>query len=398
MRRLPVHCATVVSLVLLPACSAQTEPAADASSVAVPSVQSDVLRLSEVRGSLGVPRDPQVLVSTAAIEFEGRRLAPVDRGHVAPDSLSDHLVGALYDALVESAGLPTDRGDAWIRIAADRRITYAALVDVMYTTGRAGWSHFALSVGDPVSGAARLVAPPRFAAGNAVPAPEPPPVRLKLYVAADAIHVLAPSVSKDEIVALPVSHPEASLDDLDRWDWEALRNIARAEHGQLPESKTLIVSADPDVSVGAVMQALDITLGPICDLAEPVQVGQPDPCWFRHVIVVSGTGSAKSSLKSGSGRSHIDKDVVPEVVREHIDEVRECYNDGLARDPTLAGRVAVNFVIGPDGHVVSAAIQQGIGDDGVEQCLIERVKTWKFPAPVGGGNVVITYPFNFTPN
>lgn len=398
MHHLPVHCATVVSLVVLPACTAQTEIAADTSLVEVPSVQPDVLTLSDVRGSFGVPRDPQVIVSTAAIEFEGRRLAPVDRGYVVPDSLSNHLVGALYDALVESAGPPTDRGDAWIRIAADRRITYAALVDVMYTTGRAGWSHFALSVGDPDSGAARLVAPPRFAAGSAVPAPEPPPVRLKLYVAADAIHVLAPSVSNDEIVAIPVSRPEASLDDLERWDWEALGHVARAEHEQLPESKTLIVSADPDVPVGAVMQALDTTLGPICDLAQSVQAGQPDPCWFRHVIVESGTGSADSSLKSGSGRSHVDKDVVRQIVREHMDQVRGCYNEGLARDPKLAGRVAVNFVIGPDGHVISATIQQGLGDDDVDQCLVEHVKTWKFPAPGGGGNVIITYPFNFTPN
>lgn len=397
MRRLPVHCATVVSLVVLPACSAQTKPTVDASPVAEPSVEPDGLTLSDVRGSVGVPRDPQVIVSTSAIEFEGRRLAPLDRGHVAPDSLSDHLVAALYDALVESAGPPSDRGDAWIRITADRRITYAALIDVMYTTGRAGWSHFALSVGDPDSGAARLIAPPRFGAGNTVPPPEPPPVRLKLYVAVDAIHVLAPSVANNEIVALPVSRPQASLDDLDRWDWEALRNVARAEHEQLAESKTLIVSADPNVPVGAVMQALDTTLGPTCDLAEAVQAGQPDPCWFRHIIVESGTGSAESSLESGSGRAHIDKDIVLEIVREHIDEVRGCYNEGLARDPKLAGRVAVNFVIGPDGYVASATIQEGIGDD-VDQCLVERVKTWKFPAPGGRGNVVITYPFNFTPN
>jgi len=396
VRRLPVHCATVVSLVIMPACSAQTEPAADASPVVVPSVQPDVLTLSDVRGSLGGPRDPQVIVSTTAIEFEGRRLAPVDRGHVAPDSLSDHLVSALYDALVESAGPPTNRGDASIRIAADRRITYAALVDVMYTTYRAGWSHFALSVGDPDSGAARLVTPPRFAAGSAVPAPEPPPVRLKLFVAADAIHVSPPGASKDEIVVLSVSRPEASLDDLDRWDWEALRHVARAEHDQHPESKTVLVSADPDVPVGAVMQALDTTLGPTCDLVQPIQAGQPDPCWFRHVIVESGTGSAEP--KSEPGRPAIDRDVVRQIVREHIDEVRGCYNEGLARDAKLAGRIAVNFVIGPDGHVASATIQEGIGDDGVDQCVVERLETWKFPAPVGGGNVVVTYPFDFKPN
>jgi TonB family protein len=397
VRRLPVHCAAVVSLVVLPACAAQTEPAADASPDAAPSVQPDGLRLSDVRGSLGAPRDPQVIVSTTAIELEGRRLAPVERGYIAPDSVSNHLVGALHDALIESAGPPTDRGDAWIRITADRRVTYAALVDVMYTTGRAGWSQFALSVGHPDSGAARLVAPPRFSVGDAALAPKPAPVRLELYVAADAISVLAPAVSK-EIVALPVSRPEASLDDLDRWDWQGLMSLARAEHDELPESKTLIVSADPDVPVGAVMQALDTTLGPTCDLAAPIQADQPDPCWFRHIIVESGAGSAKDSLQSGSEHPPVDKDVVRTIVRAHLDEVRGCYNEGLGRDPKLAGRVAVTFVIGPDGHVASAQIEEGIGDDGVERCLVERVKTWKFPAPVGGGNVIISYPFNFRPD
>lgn len=398
MRRLPVHCATIVSLVVVPACSAQTEPAADASPDAVPSVQPDALQLSEVRGSLGAPRDPQVIVSMAAIEFEGRRLAPVDRGYVAPNSLSNHLVGALHEALIESAGPSRDRGEvAWIRITADRRITYEALIDVLYTTGYAGWSHFALSVGDPDSGAARLVVPPRFAAGNAVPPPEPPPVRLKLYVAADGIFVRAPAISK-EIVALPASRPQASLDDLDRWDWQALMDVARVEHDQLPESKTVIVSADPDVPVGAVMQALDTTLGPTCDLDAPVQSSQPDPCWFRHVIIESSVGSAERYLQSGSEHPAVDRDVVREIVRSHLDEVRGCYSEGLARNPKLAGRVTVNFVIGPDGHVDSVTLEEVIGDEGVERCLLERVKTWKFPAPVGGGNVFITYPFNFRPN
>jgi hypothetical protein len=113
-------------------------------------------------------------------------------------------------------------------------------------------------------------------------------------MAVDAIYVLAPRVSKDDIVALPVSHPEASLDHLDRWDWQGLMHLARAEHDQLPESKTLIVSADPDVPVAAVMQALDTTLGPTCDLNAPVQAGQPDPCWFRSVPNVVDRGAGGS--------------------------------------------------------------------------------------------------------
>jgi hypothetical protein len=34
-------------------------------------------------------------------------------------------------------------------------------------------------------------------------------------------------------------------------------------------------------------------------------------------------------------------------------------------------------------------------NDAVEQCIIDRIKTWKFPAPAGGGVVTVNYPFIF---
>lgn len=94
----------------------------------------------------------------------------------------------------------------------------------------------------------------------------------------------------------------------------------------------------------------------------------------------------------------LDKDIIVRIVRAHINEVRYCYNEGLARDPDLAGRVAVQLTIAPSGEVpVAAVVDSSLEDDGVEQCIAGAVKRWMFPKPPGGGNVVVTYPFVLEP-
>ncbi|MCA9684336.1 MAG: AgmX/PglI C-terminal domain-containing protein [Myxococcales bacterium] len=94
----------------------------------------------------------------------------------------------------------------------------------------------------------------------------------------------------------------------------------------------------------------------------------------------------------------LDKDIIRRIVRAHINEVRSCYNAGLTKDPNLQGRVAVNFVITGTGMVASAVVQEStIKDASVGNCIAKAVKRWKFPKPRGGGNVIVTYPFNLSP-
>ncbi|MFO7564532.1 MAG: AgmX/PglI C-terminal domain-containing protein [Enhygromyxa sp.] len=94
----------------------------------------------------------------------------------------------------------------------------------------------------------------------------------------------------------------------------------------------------------------------------------------------------------------LDRDVIRRIVRAHLDDVRDCYNAGLLKDPDLEGRVAINFMISKDGSVSSALVSEDTLDDPtVGQCIAKAVEGWVFPAPKGGGNVIVTYPFNLTP-
>jgi hypothetical protein len=98
-------------------------------------------------------------------------------------------------------------------------------------------------------------------------------------------------------------------------------------------------------------------------------------------------------------RGALDKGIIRRVVRAHLNEVRHCYNQGLVRDPMLAGRVAVQFTIAATGNVPAAVVgpETTIGDRSVAQCVAQAVRRWTFPRPVGGGSVVVTYPFVLQP-
>lgn len=103
--------------------------------------------------------------------------------------------------------------------------------------------------------------------------------------------------------------------------------------------------------------------------------------------------TTKVRLGKPNIRGDRDADLVRRVVRAHINEVRWCYERGLDGAPSLAGRVSVQFVIGPTGHVPVAVVSEtSVASAQVGNCIARAVKRWRFP---GGkrANAVVTYPF-----
>jgi Ca-activated chloride channel family protein len=101
---------------------------------------------------------------------------------------------------------------------------------------------------------------------------------------------------------------------------------------------------------------------------------------------------AKATVKGS-----LDKDIIRRIVRAHINEVRACYDQGLLKDPNLAGRLVIEFVIDRTGTVTSAKIvEDALTDAAVGQCLAKRAARWKFPSD-SAGVVVVRYPFVLSP-
>jgi TonB family protein len=62
------------------------------------------------------------------------------------------------------------------------------------------------------------------------------------------------------------------------------------------------------------------------------------------------------------------------------------------------GKVAVLFNIDGSGTVSDANVaESSLGSSPAEQCMLAKIKRWKFPEPVGGGMVTVTFPWVFKP-
>jgi len=109
-----------------------------------------------------------------------------------------------------------------------------------------------------------------------------------------------------------------------------------------------------------------------------------------------GRNAKVPQIRSGNAdvRGSLSKEVIRRVIQRHINEVRFCYEQELNSRPDLSGRVQVKFIISPSGAVQAANVESSsLGAARAEQCIAQAVRRWTFPAPDGGGIVIVSYPF-----
>lgn len=95
----------------------------------------------------------------------------------------------------------------------------------------------------------------------------------------------------------------------------------------------------------------------------------------------------------------LDRETIRRVIRRHRNEYRYCYEKELNQKRDLNGKIKVKFTIAGNGSVIaSQVVESTMKNAGVENCLADKIKRWVFPAPKGGGIVVVTYPFIFKPS
>jgi len=79
-------------------------------------------------------------------------------------------------------------------------------------------------------------------------------------------------------------------------------------------------------------------------------------------------------------------------------QAHRCYDNALAQDPTLRGKITVAVRVGSNGQVCSANIASNdMGSPVVAQCVAGYFRNASFPSPKGGGCVDVNIPINFVP-
>jgi TonB family protein len=99
-----------------------------------------------------------------------------------------------------------------------------------------------------------------------------------------------------------------------------------------------------------------------------------------------------------SKHGDIDKQIISRIIRPHLGEVKACYEPELAKRPTLGGRVMVQFTVAASGQVIASVLENStMGNANLESCIVQAVRRWRFPKVLGGGILVVSYPFVLTP-
>lgn len=104
------------------------------------------------------------------------------------------------------------------------------------------------------------------------------------------------------------------------------------------------------------------------------------------------------SLDDGIVMGGLDRAQVDAVIKRHLNQFRYCYQRELTKDPSIGGKVSVKFTITKTGEVSASQTKaSSMGNKAVEGCLNTTMMRLRFPEPTGGGIVIVSYPFLFSP-
>lgn len=82
------------------------------------------------------------------------------------------------------------------------------------------------------------------------------------------------------------------------------------------------------------------------------------------------------------------------TIRRNMKDIEQCYGQVALKDPTIKGRIVLQWTLGSDGMpTATRLVKDTLKDKSVGRCIKRRAKRWRFPPPSGGISVV-TYPFD----
>jgi hypothetical protein len=125
--------------------------------------------------------------------------------------------------------------------------------------------------------------------------------------------------------------------------------------------------------------------------------GQVDLSLLMRIVVVMAAVACAGAPPTPSASRRLPPAMIQSIVRTRYDVFRGCYEQGLARNASLKGKVLARFVIGRDGTLSSVADGgSDLPDPAVVDCVLQGFYGLTFPAP-DSGTVTVVYPVMLEP-
>ncbi len=153
-----------------------------------------------------------------------------------------------------------------------------------------------------------------------------------------------------------------------------------------PTPPVIVVDAGPVPTLSARNLDDDIPLPP------PIEDAGPD-AGKKIIYTQVGTASQCDAKKcSGSTTNEVET-----ALQFRVKQAHRCYDNALAQDPTLKGKITVAVRVGANGQVCSAGIASNeMSSPNVANCVTGYFRGANMPSPKGGC-VDVNIPINFVP-
>lgn len=136
--------------------------------------------------------------------------------------------------------------------------------------------------------------------------------------------------------------------------------------------------------------------------ADAVSQGELDTGGTREAEGVGGAGDEEAvevqvqTQPPQGDLGGLTREEISRVVQSRQNAIRACYERQLQRHPNLAGRVVMQWEIGPGGDVTRARVRNSSLNHGAtEDCILRQIRQMDFPSPGEGQRPVVNFPFVF---
>lgn len=129
------------------------------------------------------------------------------------------------------------------------------------------------------------------------------------------------------------------------------------------------------------------------DVPPPPVIEDAGPDGGGKKVVVVQMGNQCDAKKCGGTNS----DDLNTALSFRAKQAHRCYDNALAQDPTLKGKISIAVRVGANGQVCSAGIASNdMGNAMVANCVVNYFRGQNLPAPKGGC-IDANIPINFVP-
>ncbi len=116
----------------------------------------------------------------------------------------------------------------------------------------------------------------------------------------------------------------------------------------------------------------------------------------------SPSHAGRGAQDEAAGETTLDRHYIQDAIHEIVPLLAECYDLAREQDPSLEGRLIVEFDI--EGEPEEGGVVEGTAIDSastlrhpvLDECVSQTLYTLELPPPDGPGHVHVRYPFVFT--